>query len=253
MWTRRWWVVVLIVVCLLPVLFGHGGCSVAERGPDAATVAEVNRGVGLMGSFDYDGAREVFSGLVERYPDDPDLLVNLAIATLNRQKDGDEQVALDLLGQALAADPSHLRARYTQGVIELFLGHGEAAMASFQDVLEARPDNADAAYFMGQCLMQLDRAEEAVPWYERAIENDPYLRSAYYRGFQALQRLRERERATELLTTFHESWRTTRGPGWWSSSTPRWVGWHRWSRFPRWRGRWCRHHPVRCSSPLARC
>ncbi len=206
MHVRRPSLVLGAVLVIFPLIVGNGGCTALEPadGLDEQTVATVNRGVGLMGSFDYDAAREVFAALVEQHPDHPDLLLNLAIATLNRQKEGDEKAALDLLARALEVDPDHVRARYTQGVIELFLGRGEAALEDFEAVLEARPESADAAYFMGQCLMQLDRPGEAVSWYERAIDNDPYLRSAYYRGFQALQRMRERDRAMDLLSTFQK-------------------------------------------------
>ena len=176
------------------------GC--ARPIPDERAVAENNRGVGLMGQFDYEAARQVFVDLVERYPEDPDLLANLAIATLNRQQPGDDRLTLEILDRALAIDPAHLRSLYCRGLILLHMGEGELALVCFQDVFAGDPGDADVAYHVGQCLIQLQRPDEALTWYERAIDLDPYLRSAYYRSFQALQRLGDRERARELLEIF---------------------------------------------------
>ena len=47
-------------------------------------IAENNRGVALMGHFDYSAAHDVFQELVARHPEWLEVQVNLAIATLNR-------------------------------------------------------------------------------------------------------------------------------------------------------------------------
>ena len=64
-----------------------------NRGSDLspANIANNNRGVGLMGRFEYDKARQLFAQLAEQQPDRPhvnldvwlDVRVNLAIATRN--------------------------------------------------------------------------------------------------------------------------------------------------------------------------
>jgi len=171
-------------------------------GPDERAIADNNRGVALMGRFEYESAQEAFAALAERYPDDPDILVNLAVATLNRQQAGDPQLALGILDRALEREPSHLRALYCRGLILLFLGEAEAALVSLEKVVTADPSDADAAYQLGQCLMELQRPDEAKLWYARAIEIDPYLRSAYYRSFQALQRLGDHEQGMKRLEFF---------------------------------------------------
>ncbi len=178
------------------------GCGSQTFEVDDVLVNESNRGVALMGRFDYDGARAVFSQLAESHPDDADLLVNLAIATLNRQSEGDEVLAMDNLDRALELDPSNLRARYCRGLLELHAGEAEAALADFEAVVAEDPEDPDAVYFVGQCLMQLDRADEALEFYQKAIELDPYLRSAYYRAFQTLQRMGKRDEAMATLETF---------------------------------------------------
>ncbi len=171
-------------------------------GLDADGVATNNRGVAYMGRFDFQAAYEEFSELAERYPDNTEVRVNLGIAIMNRQGEGDEETAKAIFDSVLAADPSHPRAAYGSGLIDLHQGNAEAALPSFLLVTEANPTAAEAFYHVGQCHMQLQQFEEALPWFERAIEIDPYLRSAYYRAFQAAQRLRDRERAEVFLERF---------------------------------------------------
>jgi tetratricopeptide (TPR) repeat protein len=176
------------------------GCDGA--GLDQEAVATNNRGVALMGRFDYEAARVEFDKVAQRYPDEPDVQVNLAIAILNRQGEGDEELALSILAGVLEKVPDHARALYCSGLLELHKGEPEKALERFRRVSELDPDDADAAYNVGQCLMQQGKPEEALPWYERAIKLDPYLRSAYYTAFQAKQRLGKRDEARDLLDTF---------------------------------------------------
>jgi tetratricopeptide (TPR) repeat protein len=179
------------------------GCHAnAKGGLDAEGLALGNRGVAHMGRFDFEAASEAFSALAERYPDHPDVQVNLGIATMNRQGEGDEETAKAIFDAVLQADPSNTRAAYNSGLIDLHQGNAEAALPHFQQVTEADPTNAEAFYHVGQCHMQLQQFEEALPWFERAIELDPYLRSAYYRAFQAAQRFRDRERAESFIGKF---------------------------------------------------
>ncbi len=188
--------VALSAVCAL-------GCVTPEA-PVDTLIKESNRGVALMGRFDYDGARTVFAALEENHPDNPDLLVNLAIATLNRQAEGDEALAMETLDRALELESSNLRARYCRGLLELHAGEAEAALADFEVVVAADAKDPDAVYFVGQCLMQLERTDEALEFYQKAIELDPYLRSAYYRAFQTLQRMGDRDKAMATLETFRK-------------------------------------------------
>ncbi len=188
-----------VVIALLVLTFI---ACVPDSGIDADGVAQNNRGVALMGRFDYEGALQEFAALNERLPENDDVLVNVAIATLNRQKEGDEHRALELLQIVLTRNSDHLRALYCSALLHLQLGEPELAKASLGRVVELDEDDFDAAYFLGQSEMQLQHPEEALAWYRRAIEGDPYLRSAHYRGFQALQRLRKVDEAKALLDNF---------------------------------------------------
>jgi hypothetical protein len=155
-----------------------------------------------MGRFEYAPAREVFAGLVETYPDWLQVRVNLAVATLNRQLEGDEEAALALVDEVLRRDPGHLRAHYVAGLLRLYLARPAEALGHFEKVAEADPADGYAAYYLGQTLTQLGRPADALPAFQRAVSLAPYLRSGYYGAFQALQRLGRGEEARALAADY---------------------------------------------------
>lgn len=185
------------------VLTTAGACAdKATLSLTAEDIASNNRGVGLMGYFDYEGARSVFAELARTHPNWHDVQVNLAIATLNRQQAGDEKTAMGIVQGVLQADPGNLRAQYVRGLLRLNAGQAQEALADFQAVASADPRDAYAAYYTALTMAQSGDIEGAVKNYRRAIELDPYLRSAYYGGFQALQRLQRTEDAKQMLEAF---------------------------------------------------
>ncbi len=164
-------------------------------------VALNNRGVALMGYFDYPGAYATFTEVVARQPLWGDAKINLAIATLNRQNDGDEAAAMALATQVLEREPGHLRAHYVRGLLKLYRGEMTAAAAHFQRVLDGDPNDAYAAYYLGQCVAPED-PQAALALYERASTLDPYLRSAYYGAAQLLRRMRNVDAVKENLEAY---------------------------------------------------
>ena len=109
----------------------------APAGPDPQSVEANNRGVGLMGRFEYGQAHEVFEELLQQHPDWLEVKVNLAIALLNRQQEGDSEEAMRLLTEVLEIDPGHVRANYCTGLLKLYLESPDAALAHFQLVADA--------------------------------------------------------------------------------------------------------------------
>src|SRR4051812_35794388 len=132
-----------------------------------------------MGRFEFDPARAVFADLLKSH-DDPDVRVNLAIATLNRQQEGDSAEALRLVDAVLATHPDHPRARYCRGILLLNGGQPAEALAAFRTVAQADPADAYARYYVGQCLLATGDRAGALAEYRKAIELDPQLRSASY-------------------------------------------------------------------------
>ncbi len=180
------------------------GSTPPASGPDDRAIGLNNRGVGLMGRFEYEPARQAFASLVEQYPEWADVDVNLAIATLNRQEEGDEQAALARVDQVLKKEPDHLRAHYVAGLLRLYLSSPAEALVHFRRVAEADPEDAYAAYYLAQCLAQESQYQEALDWYRRAMALDPYLRSAYYGAFQSLRRLRQANEARAVIADYQK-------------------------------------------------
>lgn len=187
---------VLVFCCML-----IGACGKSD-GLSAGDVALNNRGVALMGYFDYPGARQAFLELTERRPEWLDAKVNLAISTLNRQEEGDEQRALAILDEVLQRQPEHVRANYVSGLLRLYLGETEASLEHLRLVADADPQDAYAAYFIAQNLLQQGELEQTLEWYRRAIRLDPYLRSAYYGAGLVMRRLGNAEEAREMLSVY---------------------------------------------------
>nr|VFK54261.1 MAG: Repeat domain-containing protein [Candidatus Kentron sp. TUN] len=208
------WIFALLVLFSLPgcenPLDGHqakGNRSSILQTPitqalDTQAIRANNRAVGLMGQFEYDAAADVFADLVAQHPDWSDAKLNLAIAILNRQRDGDEKAALALADEVLIADPEHLRAHYIAGILRLYLSSPQDAMRHFASVVAGDPGDVYAAYYLGQCFAQQSEPEKALAEYRRALKLDPYLRSAAYGAFQALQQLRRREEARDFITQY---------------------------------------------------
>jgi Tfp pilus assembly protein PilF len=188
------------------VIVSIGGCSRPPSRADTLTTEEVafsNRGVGLMGQFNYRDAREVFKRLAEAHTDRLDLQVNLAIATLNRQQEGDSADAQRILERVLAADPQHLRAHYCLGLILMNDGRVGEALPHFTFAAEHDPSDAYAVYYVGQARFQQGDFAGALSAYQRALELNPRLRSAAYGAGQAMQRL-GRAGAQGMLDLFRE-------------------------------------------------
>jgi tetratricopeptide (TPR) repeat protein len=169
---------------------------------NADLVAANNRGVGLMGQFDFTQARTIFADLSAAHPDRADLQLNLAVATLNRQQEGDDRDAQQILQRVLSADPQNLRAHYSLGLVLLNDGRAADALPHFTTVAARNPNDAYAAYYVGQAKFQTGDVAGALAAYERALALSPRLRSAAYGSFQALQRLGRGEEAGRVLERF---------------------------------------------------
>ena len=175
-----------------------------RRAPADDMVGLNNRGVGLMGQFNYDAARDIFVALAAAHPDRLDLQVNLAIATLNRQREGDAEEARRILERVSTADPLNLRARYSLALLLLNDGRTADALPQFAFVAEHAPADAFAAYYAARCRFEQNDFTGALAGYERARELDPHLRSAAYGASQAMQRLGRTAEAGQLLNVFQE-------------------------------------------------
>ncbi|MGY6631038.1 MAG: FG-GAP-like repeat-containing protein [Wenzhouxiangella sp.] len=191
-----------VVVLLSLVVLSACGQRDAVFEPSDEQIERNNRGVALMGQYRNEDARQVFAALHEQAPEWVDVEVNMAIAILNRQEEGDEFEALRITEALLEQHPDHARARYVAALMRLYTGDTERALEHFRQVSALAPEDAHVAYFTGQALSQLGDTEAALGEYERAMALDPYLRSSYYGAALAYRQLGDTERARELLTVY---------------------------------------------------
>lgn len=190
------------LVCLLTA--GLIACSQPEAPLSDSEIELNNRGVGLMGQYRNEEARVIFARLAEQRPDWLDARVNEAIATLNRQEEGDEQRALAIVTEVLEQDPKHHRALYVAGLMHFYLGDSETALQFFQRLLTDGVNEAHVHYFAGEVLAQTGQLERAVTKYQQAIAIDPYLRSAYYGAALILRQLGQLDQAREYIATYQQ-------------------------------------------------
>ncbi len=187
-------------------VIGCGDADVTTGGQESLqlTAKDIeinNRGVALMGYFDYASAREAFREAVDRQPRWADVKVNLAIATLNRQMEGDEVLARGYLEEVLSENPDNLRASFVSGLLAERAGEAELAKQRYQRVLDEDPNDAYAAYYLA-VLTQTDDPDAARELFARAIRIDPYLRSAYYGAFLLHVRSGNREEGLEMQAIY---------------------------------------------------
>ncbi|MCA9294866.1 MAG: VCBS repeat-containing protein, partial [Phycisphaerales bacterium] len=197
---------ILLIVGMLaapsPHAPGHDGAHGSTHEWPDDLVERNNLGVGLMGMFKYPEAVDAFADVVADYPDAIDVRVNLAIATLNGQEDGDEARAMEIVDGVLADAPEHLRAHYVAGLLRLYAGEQDAARQHFMFVAERDPSDAFAQYYVGQCLMNSREFAPSLAHLERAIELDPYLRSAYYAASRVALRNDQEAKSKEYSEAF---------------------------------------------------
>jgi Flp pilus assembly protein TadD len=184
----------LAVVVLL------AGC--APREPTEAELAELDRGVGLMGKFEFAQAHELFARLAERHPRWFEARFNVGVAALNRQAEGDERAAAALMRTLLEDHPGEVHAVYTLGLIALRGEPPKNAELLLRQALENDPRDAYTAYFLGQAVLAQGRAAEALQLFEGAERLDRRLRSAQYAAAQALARLGRASEAEARMAEF---------------------------------------------------
>ncbi len=190
----------LLTLLVLTISCLASGCS------SRISHAEIERndlGVAQMGQYDYKTAHATFQELVKDRPDWIEARVNFAIATLNRQDEGDEHQALEILSSILDEQPENVRALYTSGVITFHLGQTEDAQRFFSKTVEIDPNDAYAVYFLGQTHLQLQQFEQAQKWLLQSIDLDPYLTSGYWAGSQTARRLGDTDLAEDLVAKYN--------------------------------------------------
>ena len=196
---------VCVLLAALAVLAACKGRDSAA--PGEADLAQLDRGVGLMGKFEFDAAQQIFAELAQRNPRWFEARFNYAVALLNRQGAGDEGDATARLRALRSERPGDANVVYTLGLVALRGEPPQHAEPLLRQALDQDPRDAYVVYFLGQSVLGQGRPQEALELFERAATLDPGLRSAKYGSAQALGRLGREREAQERMEEFNRQGR----------------------------------------------
>jgi tetratricopeptide (TPR) repeat protein len=122
-------------------------------------------------SGDAEAAQATATEAVERHPDHPVLLNNLAVLLEAR---GELPRALELLQRALERDPAAPRISKNLGDVLYRMGRFDDAWEAFQRAARLRPDLGDDLYFkLGNLALKRGDPDEARAYWARAVELNP--------------------------------------------------------------------------------
>jgi tetratricopeptide (TPR) repeat protein len=86
---------------------------------------------------------------------------------------GRNDIAADLIGQAIARDPSRPDFHYALGVVLDADGRSDAAVAPYGEAIRLKPDYAEAHTNLGNAWLRLGRLQEAAASYEHVLALRP--------------------------------------------------------------------------------
>jgi len=137
--------------------------------------AEKSRADALIRAKRYAEAERILEGLLERFPGNPDLLNNLAVA---RFSGGDVEGGIELWERCLELDPGDARAHLNLGrnlarLVQARRARPEEALEHLDEAIRLNPAYGDAWVARGTFLYGLGRLDEAEASLRRAIQIQP--------------------------------------------------------------------------------
>jgi tetratricopeptide (TPR) repeat protein len=135
---------------------------VVFRGQSEDQVREAQRGQQLMAAGKFADAVPVYRKLVQALPDNPGLLLNLALA---EHMAGQQRPAILHFEVVLKAQPRNLPALLSVAAAHLELNEPRAAILPLQKVVAMEPANRDARGMLAGALFSVERFEQAAEQY----------------------------------------------------------------------------------------
>ncbi|MSR41175.1 MAG: hypothetical protein EXS10_04650 [Phycisphaerales bacterium] len=195
---RAWWIAASATT-LVTVMLGCPGKSTPLTPP---AVTRMNDAAARVGQFDFKTAEAEFAALSLAFPDNEDLLFNIAVARMNQSEEGSQADALEQLRGLMVRSPANLRAQYAAALCLLYLGKPEESAPLFEGIAKQRPSDAYAAYFAGASLDAMDKHAEALVYFQQAATLEPHLKSAWLGVQRCARRLGDEALADSALATF---------------------------------------------------
>ncbi len=128
---------------------------------DSGLTAEAERlqAIQCYQKGNYEESAAIISRLMQRFPDDPNL-IHLYAIVLHTQ--GNNERATDVLSRALIKYPDHPQIHNTLGNILSARGKVQAAILRYQDAIRLDPDCIDARSNLSLALIEQKKASEAI-------------------------------------------------------------------------------------------
>ncbi|MGH8597761.1 MAG: tetratricopeptide repeat protein [Gammaproteobacteria bacterium] len=134
-------------------------------------------GIGLLEQSQYGQAAAAFRQASALSPNDPNLLVNTAIAEMRTERFGPEREqwskAGALLDAAMKIDPSNWRTRYFRALVLRGDGKLQEAASELQQIANRYPRDREVQRALGQTLYSLGNAADARLAFESVTAIDP--------------------------------------------------------------------------------
>ena len=134
-------------------------------------------GIGLLEQAQYAPAAGAFRRASALNPNDPSLMVNIAIAEMRTERFGPERdqwrKAAAALEEALKLDPANWRTRYFRALVLRGDGKLPEAADELRQVVARYPRDREAQRSLGQTLLATGRVAEARLAFESVIAIDP--------------------------------------------------------------------------------
>jgi tetratricopeptide (TPR) repeat protein len=167
-----------------------------ENWMESLEVAQFNKAQLLLRTERYAEAAEAFEVLVERDPDNMDLLSTYAAALVA----GGQADRAEALFEELLQRPDPSPADYFSIGVGLYqVDEFEGAAQAFQAVLDEIPEHRDAALNLAQTLYLSEEWEGLERVSQHLADIDPYNENAYRFQAQALVRLDREQDAVQVL------------------------------------------------------
>ncbi len=169
---------------------------------DSEIVAVINQAAAIMGQYRYQDTVTLLEPWYTSHPSEVAITLNLAIAILNRQEDGDIERAIALTLEVNKNEPENIQAKYIRGLLFLYQGKPENARDLLTEVTMNHDKDPYALYFLAQSYDQTREFNLAFEHYAKAIELSSNLRSALYGGAMAARRIGDKKNARFYLNQY---------------------------------------------------
>ena len=146
------------------------GCSHAVRAGGSMPQPEVDRGIELYNTRNFQEAAQVLEAATQASPGNARALTYLGLSRLELQQPGSAEEAFR---KAIESDGNYAQAHYGLGLALGYLGQRDKAIASLEKALSLDSGNAYAHYHLGLALQQSGATDRALLHLQRFLELAP--------------------------------------------------------------------------------